>query len=191
MMSVEDIARACRARIEDAGRFCAPLNEAMDRFDISTARQRAAFLATVAIESAYLSTTRENLNYTKPERLALLFPRAFKSAAQAEPYVRNPAALSQKLYNGYSGRGLIQLTWEANYAAAGDALGHDYVRYPEMVEQPLHAALTAAWFWNDRGCNELAEQGDMAEITRRVNGPKRLHLDERTELARSTLSWLA
>ena len=191
MLTVEEIARACRSTLEDANRFCGPLNEAMRRFDISTPRRQAAFLATVAIESAYLRTTRENLNYTKPERLVALFPRAFKTVAQAEPYTRNPAALGDKLYNGYFGRGLIQLTFEANYIAAGDALGYDYVRYPAMVEQPAHAALTAAWFWDDRGCNELADMGDMSEITRRVNGPKRLHLDERTALTRSTLEWLA
>ena len=191
MLTVEEIARACRSTLEDANRFCGPLNEAMRRFDISTPRRQAAFLATVAVESAYLRTTRENLNYTKPERLVALFPRAFKTVAQAEPYTRNPVALGDKLYNGYFGRGLIQLTFEANYIAAGDALGYDYVRYPAMVEQPTHAALTAAWFWDDRGCNELADMGDMSEITRRVNGPKRLHLDERTALARSTLEWLA
>ena len=191
MLTVEEIARACRSTPEDAGRFAGPLNDAMVRFDISNPRRQAAFLATVAIESAYLRTTRENLNYTKPERLVALFPRAFKTVAQAQPYTRNPQALGQKLYGGYFGRGLLGLTWEANYVAAGDALGYDYARYPEMVERPQHAALTAAWFWDDRGCNELADEGDMSEITRRVNGPKRMHLDERTALARSTLEWLA
>ena len=191
MLTTDEIARACRASREDAERFAGPLNEAMQRFDISNPRRQAAFLATVAVESANLRTTRENLNYTSAERLRALFPRAFKSVEDARPYVRNPKALGQKLYNGYLGRGCIQLTWEANYAAAGDALGYDYVRQPELVEQPLHAALTAAWFWDDRGCNELADQGDMSEITRRVNGPKRLHLEERTALTRATLEWLA
>lgn len=191
MLTTEQIARACRASLEDAALLVGPLNDAMVKFDISNPRRQAAFLATVAIESQYLSRMRENLNYRDPTRLVSLFPRAFKSVKDAEPYVRNPQALGQRLYGGYFGRGLLGLTWEANYAAAGDALGHDYARHPEMVEQPLHAALTAGWFWDDRGCNELADLGDMAEITRRVNGPKRLHLDERTALTRSTLEWLA
>lgn len=191
MLTVEQIARACGSTLDNAARFADALNEAMGRFDISSRKRQAAFLATVAIESQHLTRTRENLNYSSADRLAMLFPRAFKTAKEAEPFVRNPVALGQKLYGKYQGRGLIQLTHEANYAAAGDALGYDYLRYPEMVEQPRHAALTAGWFWNNAGCNELADLNDMREITRRVNGPKRLHLEERTAMAERTLTWLA
>jgi putative chitinase len=29
---------------------------------------------------------------------------------------------------------------------------------------------TAAWFWESRGLNELADDGNYREITRRING---------------------
>ena len=191
MLTTEQIARACGAKIEDALRFTAPLNDAMTRFEINNANRQAAFLATVAVESAHLSTTRENLFYRDAARLVSIYPRAFKNVAEAEPFARNPKALGDKLYNGYFGRGLIQLTWQANYIAAGDALGFDYFRNPELVERPDHAALTAAWFWHNTGCNPLADRDDMREITRRINGPRRLHLEERTQMAMRALEWLA
>lgn len=191
MLTTEQIARACAARVEDAARFTSPLNAAMVRYYIDNPKRQAAFLATVAIESAHLTTTKENLFYRDPARLVSIYPRAFKNVAEAEPFARNPKALGEKLYNGYFGRGLIQLTWQANYIAAGDALGFDYVRNPELVEQPEHAALTAAWFWDSQNCNPLADRDDMNEITRRVNGPRRMHLTERTQMAQRTLTWLA
>lgn len=186
-----EIARACAALPEHALQHADTLNDAMERFFIlDTERRVAAFLATVAVESAYLSATEENLNYRSAERLVKIYPRAFKTIEQAQPYTRNPEGLSQKLYAGYHGRGLVQLSWRENYERAGDALGYDYVGAPTLVTQPKHAALTAAWFWHEHGCNELADDGDMDEITRRVNGPARLHLEERTKLAKNALGWL-
>jgi putative chitinase len=32
------------------------------------------------------------------------------------------------------------------------------------------AAMTAAWFWNKRGLNELADKGENETITKRING---------------------
>ncbi|MGE1156763.1 glycoside hydrolase family 19 protein, partial [Pseudomonas kitaguniensis] len=70
----------------------------------------------------------------------------------------------------YRGRGLIQITGRANYAACAEALGLDLVNQPELLEQPQHAAMSAAWFWSTRGLNTLADQGEFAKITRRING---------------------
>ena len=70
----------------------------------------------------------------------------------------------------YIGRGLIQLTGKDNYAAASEALGEDLVSNPQLVEEPRVAALTAGWFWNKRGLNELADQMDIATMTKRING---------------------
>ena len=70
----------------------------------------------------------------------------------------------------YRGRGLIQITGRANYAACGEALGLDLVNEPELLEQPQHAAMSAAWFWSSRGLNTLADQGDLLKITKRING---------------------
>ena len=151
----------------------------MVRFDICSLQRQAAFLATVAVESAHLGKMEEDLYYKDPARLARIYPRAFKNAAAAVPYVRNPQGLSELLYKGHHGRGLIQLTWRRNYERAGEALGYDYVGNPALVAEPKHAALTAAWYWHDAKCNDPADRGDMTEVTRRVNGPALMHLAER------------
>lgn len=67
----------------------------------------------------------------------------------------------------YRGRGLIQITGRANYAVCGEALGLDLISNPALLELPQHAAMSAAWFWSTRGVNTLADQKDLANITRR------------------------
>lgn len=179
-MDAQTLARCTGSTVADAEKFAQHLAEAMDRFGINTPRRQAAFLATVAIESQRLTKTEESLYYKDPQRLADLYPRVFQhSGAKAAPYARNPAALGQLLYQGYWGRGLIQLTWLKNYQAAKQSLGFDYVLHPELVLEPMHAALTAGWFWDDANCNSPADAGDMRGVTLRVNGRALMHLAER------------
>ncbi|MFJ6012495.1 glycoside hydrolase family 19 protein [Streptomyces sp. NPDC092952] len=49
----------------------------------------------------------------------------------------------------YYGRGPIQLSWNFNYKAAGDALGIDLLNNPYLVEQNASVAWqTGLWYWN-------------------------------------------
>lgn len=160
-------------------KYLEPINEALHRFDIDTDQRIAAFLATVAVESAHLNAVEEGLYYSDPARLAKIFPRAFSSVAEATPFAKNPAALSRKLYEGFHGRGLIQLTWRKNYIACGDALQVDILNRPELLTTPKYAALSAGWFWGTNKCNAAADLGDMTKVTAIVNGPAKLHLAER------------
>lgn len=177
--SVEQLAVATTATYGNAKVHHPHLDAAMCRFDIDSLQRQAAFLATVSIESQQLTKLEEGLYYRDPERLARIYPRAFKNAAAAVPYARNPKGLGDLLYKGYWGRGHLGLTWRRNYERASEALGYDYVGTPAMVAEPKHAALTAAWYWHDAGCNGPADAEDMTEVTRRVNGLALMHLDER------------
>lgn len=177
--TVEQLAAAASSPYGNAKVYHQHLLDAMERFNIDSLQRRAAFLATVSVESAHLSAVEEGLYYRDAARLARIYPRAFKDAKAAEPYTHNPKGLSELLYKGYSGRGLIQLTWRRNYERASEALGYDYVGNPSLVAEPKHAALTAAWYWHDAKCNDPADRGDMTEVTRRVNGPALMHLAER------------
>lgn len=48
----------------------------------------------------------------------------------------------------YHGRGPIQLSWNTNYKAAGDALGLDLLNNPDLVKtDPSVAWQTAIWYW--------------------------------------------
>lgn len=189
-LSIKELARATDAALPDATKFHQHLLAAMKRFSITTPRRASAFLATVSIESARLKKTEEDLYYRDAARLAAIYPRAFKTAAEAAPFVCNAQALGHKLYAGYWGRGLIQLTWVSNYAAAAKALGIDCVVQPALLTQPEHAAMSAAWFWSTAGCNAAADKGDIAEVRRLVNGPARLHLAEVTKLAATNMQWM-
>jgi putative chitinase len=75
--------------------------------------------------------------------------------------------------DGYAfrGRGLIQLTGRAMYRKCGQALGVDFEATPAMLEQPIYAALSAAWLWaEEKLCNALADEGKFQSIVLRVNG---------------------
>ncbi|MEO3978583.1 chitinase [Streptomyces sp. CAU 1734] len=51
--------------------------------------------------------------------------------------------------SAYYGRGPIQLSWNFNYKAAGDALGIDLLRDPYKVQNdPAVAMKTGLWYWN-------------------------------------------
>ena len=51
--------------------------------------------------------------------------------------------------DAYYGRGPLQLSWNFNYRAAGEALGIDLLADPWLVEQdPTVAWQTALWYWN-------------------------------------------
>jgi putative chitinase len=173
------VQKACEASTANTDKFYDALIVAMTRYEINTPKRIAAFLATIEVESAKLTATEESLYYSSPDRLTSIFKRAFKSPAEALPYIKNPKALSQKLYNGFHGRGLIQLTWEENYRKCGTALGVDFVANPSLLSTPQYAALSAAWFWSIHNCNQWADQSDMDHITLEVNGKAKLALQER------------
>lgn len=177
-MTLEQLMQATGAPEFVCKKYLDALNAAMEKFDITTPEQKAAFIATIVIETGTLRWMEENLNYRNANRLANIFKRAFNGDPDAaSPYVENPLALSEKLYNGFHGRGMIQLTWEKNYKACGEALDVDLVVEPKLLTTPEYAALSAAWFWSKNGCNNVAD--DMAKVTRIVNGPAMLHLKER------------
>lgn len=161
--------------------------------DITTPRRLAAWLAQCSHESAGFARLEESLVYTSAARIAAMWPRL---APMAEQLVRDPQALANAAYAGrlgngtrasgdgwrYRGRGLIQLTGRDNYRAAGRALRLGLEEQPDQVLRPDVAALTAGWFWVSRGLNGLADAGDIAGITRAINGPGMVGAAERRAL---------
>ncbi|WP_313412002.1 glycoside hydrolase family 19 protein, partial [Atlantibacter hermannii] len=68
----------------------------------------------------------------------------------------------------YRGRGLIQITGQANYTKCGTVLKLDLVTSPELLERDRNAARSAAWFYAVSGC--MLYSGDLARITQIING---------------------
>lgn len=89
----------------------------------------------------------------------------------------------------FKGRGLIQLTGRANYAAYGTAIHRDLLADPTPVAtDPALAVDAACWFWNSRGLNAPADADDLERITRRVNGGLNGLADRRAILARAKVA---
>lgn len=143
-----------------AGVFAPVLNAAMGRFGIVTPARQAAFIAQIGHESGQFRYLRELGN---DKYLA-----KYDTGPLAARLGNTPEADGDG--QKYCGRGLIQITGRANYKDCGEALGLDLLGQPQLLEQPQHAAASAAWFWHSRGLNSLADRSDIKGITRKING---------------------
>lgn len=199
------IERAVGCPASTAQRFELPLRDACARLEIDTPKRLAAFLAQIGHESAGLSRTVENLNYSA-QGLLRTWPSRF-NAQTAAAMARKPEAIANHVYGGrmgngpegsgdgwrYRGRGLIQVTGKANYEAITELLVSlnppqavpDFVLQPELLELPKWAALSAAAFWHDHELNELADRGDMDRMTRVINGGSNGLPDRKARYARA------
>ncbi|WP_122575360.1 glycoside hydrolase family 19 protein [Pseudomonas viridiflava] len=138
------------------GVFVPALNTAMGKYQIITRERIAAFLAQIGHESGQLRYVRE-----------IWGPTSQQLGYEGRKDLGNTVAGDGSKYRG---RGLIQITGRANYAECGEALALDLISHPELIEQPEHAAMSAAWYWGSRGLNSLADKGDVISITKRING---------------------
>jgi predicted chitinase len=96
-----------------------------------------------------------------------------KSANHCDPSVPCPAGPLN-----YYGRGPIQLSWNFNYRAAGDALGINLLNDPGRVERGSAVAWqTGLWYWmtqNGPGTmtahNAMVNGAGFGETIRSING---------------------
>ncbi|MDB1089181.1 chitinase [Streptomyces sp. ACA25] len=124
-------------------------------------REAAAFLANVSHETGGLVhiVEQNQANYSH-----------YCDAGQ--PY-GCPAGQS-----AYYGRGPIQLSWNFNYKAAGDALGIDLLNNPNQVQTDAGIAWrTALWYWNTQsgpgtmtGHQAIVNGHGFGETIRAING---------------------
>jgi len=132
------------------------LADAMPRLiqlaSLNTARRQSHFLAQLAHESDGFRTTTEY--------------------ASGGAYEGRRDLGNTRRGDGprFKGRGLIQLTGRANYSRAGLVLDTDFLGSPELAAQFPYAALTAALFWRDHHLNRYADEDNVREVTRRING---------------------
>jgi putative chitinase len=80
----------------------------------------------------------------------------------------------------YKGRGFIQITGRYNYQIAGEALGLDLVKYPELAEKPGVAAKIAVWYWKLRVQPNVENFNDVVAVTKPIN-PGMRGLEDRKE----------
>ncbi|MFJ6141040.1 chitinase [Kitasatospora sp. NPDC092286] len=124
-------------------------------------REAAAFLANVSHETGGLKYIVEQNTANYPH---------YCDASQ--PY-GCPAGQS-----AYYGRGPLQLSWNYNYKAAGDALHIDLLNNPYLVERDAAVSWkTGLWFWNtQKGAGTMTPHDAMVnnrgfgETIRSING---------------------
>lgn len=165
-----------------AGARKALLAQEMQAAGITDPKAQANFMANVDHESGGFKRMEESFRYS-PRRLREVFGGRIKSDEEAAALVAGgPQAIAEKVYGNradlgntqagdgyrYRGRGLIQLTGRANYAAAGKALGLDLENDPDLLANDDGvAAKVATWYWKNRVGNV---GGDVRLGRRRVNG---------------------
>lgn len=176
-----------------ANRWWPHVDAALFEFGILLPHRVAAWVAQVAHESKGFTTLAESFDYSV-EGLVDMFDRRM-TPALARTLGRQPGEravplerqqrIASIVYAGrygngdagsgdgwrYRGHGLKQITFLDNHRECGQALGVDLVAQPErLATDDRLAARSAAWFWYARGCNQLADLGDIDQLTRRING---------------------
>lgn len=166
--------------------------------EITTPARLAAFLATVLVETGGLRRMVESLDYSATG-LAAAWPQRFGIAGGLRPNARalqlgrwrdslghvspaNQQGIAEAVYAGrlgnvepgdawrFRGRGLVQLTGRENWQRLALATGRSLVELEEWLTTREGAAAAAAAYWRWRGCNALADAGQLRELRRAING---------------------
>jgi putative chitinase len=130
-----------------------PLVKGMEKYKINTPLRAAHFIAQIGHETASLLYMEEIADGSQYEGRADL--------GNTEPGDGKR----------FKGRGLIQLTGRANYAAYSKDCGIDYVANPTAIAtDPFACVDVACWYWNKRKINQLADKDDVKGVTKAING---------------------
>lgn len=155
----------------------------------------AYMLATVEHETAHRFTPVEEVGHGegKPYGVALQVAYASQMTSNDRAMRRGKAAQDSLRENVYYGRGYVQLTWQANYARLGQALGMGrlLMEQPELALQPeiayavLSYGMTRGIFTGKRLGNFLNTSGtDYLQARRIVNG-----MDCADKIAELAVAW--
>jgi putative chitinase len=154
----------------------------LEKNDVVSPLRKAHFFAQIEHESRLVPIS-ENLNYSS-SGLMKTFKKYFPTEELALIYARNPEKIANRVYanrmeNGdeasgdgwkYRGRGFIQLTGKNNYKNLSHDVKIDYLSEPDKLLTEVDAMIAALWYWNRNNLNTYADQDDINQITKRING---------------------
>jgi putative chitinase len=167
--------------------WCEELNKALPKYDITTDQRIAGFISQCAHESMDFNAMSENLNY-REETLNKVFPRYFGPGKRnAAEYAKNPEKIANYVYMDefrtsklgntqpgdgwrFRGRGLKQLTGRDNYTRFAKDYDMTAEEAAVWVETKEGALASALWFWNTNNLNTIADTGNVAALTKKING---------------------
>ena len=162
------------------------LNDILKASERLPIEHRAYILATAYHATGLaMSPNVESLNYTTAALIRAVWPSRFPSVTAAEPYVRNPKLLANKVYNGrmgnrtgtddgwnYRGRGQVHITGRDNYAKASRAVVFDLISYPDRAldraisAKCLVSGMSEGWYTGKK----LSDYQSYRDMRRVVNG---------------------
>lgn len=139
----------------DAVLYAPHYDEGCQHYAINTPERLSCFLAQVAHESGSLRYVRE--------------------IASGRAYEGRRDLGNDQPGDGerYRGRGHIQCTGRGNYRRMTKWLAWagcpDFEDFPEALEEPRWAVLSATAYWGENNLNHLADNGEMVAIGRAIN----------------------
>jgi putative chitinase len=172
---------------------------ACEEFEISSPARVAAFLGTLAEETGQLASVSENLNYsaaglanTWPTRYAKTDAEGGFVRDSSRRYLPNDLALDlhrqpERIANHcyanrmgnrdeasgdgwrHRGAGGIQETGRDNHFAAALFFDVPLEQIGDWLRTPEGAMRSAAWGFQRRGCNRLADKGDFDGVCDLIN----------------------
>lgn len=155
-ISLSQLQTVFTANKSGCAKYIDAINSACEKYNITSPLRIAAFIAQIGHESCQLFYVREIWGPTKAQL-------GYEGRADLGNTCRGDG-------KWFMGRGFIQITGRANYTQLAADLGIDCVNHPELLEQPQYAAMSAGWFWDQKGLNALADQKQFITITKRING---------------------
>lgn len=162
-------------------------NKVFPAYAIDTPRRIAAFLGQVGIESGELKYDKElGSKWNKKD-----VGNRFESVGTLYEGRKNLGNTEPGDGPKFIGRGILQLTGRANYTNMSKKLGVDLVNNPELACDPEISTKIACEYFKERGLLKLADEWNLDEITRRVNGKAKLHHDLRVQYSERALKVLS
>jgi putative chitinase len=186
LLTVDQL-RAMIPTNKEVEEWCEELNKALPKYDITTDKRIAGFISQCAHESMDFTAMSENLNY-REETLNKVFPRYFGPGKRnAAEYAKNPEKIANYVYMDefrtsklgntqpgdgwrFRGRGLKQLTGRDNYTRFAKDYNMTAEEAAVWVETKEGALASALWFWNTNNLNAIADTGNVAALTKKING---------------------
>lgn len=186
LLTVDQL-RAMIPSNKEVEEWCEELNKALPKYDITTDERIAGFVSQCAHESMDFNAMSENLNY-REETLNKVFPRYFGPGKRnAAEYAKNPEKIANYVYMDefrssklgntqpgdgwrFRGRGLKQLTGRDNYTRFAKDYGMTAEEAAAWVETKEGALASALWFWKTNNLNPIADTGNVAALTKKING---------------------
>lgn len=171
--------------IKDPDEWMKSINKLLPVYGITSKKRVAMFLAQTGHESNNWNTLEENLNY-RAITLLKVFPRYFKTQAEADAYAMKPEKIANRVYANrmgndgpasgdgyrYRGRGILQVTGKDNYRTCSKALYGDerLMQKPELLTSKDGALGSACWYWHMRNINYECDKRDIVGATKKING---------------------